>query len=135
MDTREIFNAGVALVCSVIAYLFGVWDNSIQVLILFIALDYITGVWGACVLKRVSSVIGINGIFKKATILIVLIMAVLLDRMLNNGIWAFRTLVCYFYIANEGISILENAVIIGIPVPDKLVDVLKNLRSKEDSHE
>ena len=135
MDTREIFNTVAALVCSGLAYLFGAWDSAIQVLILFIALDYITGVWGAVVLKRVSSVIGINGIFKKATILIVLITAVLLDRLINNGTWAFRTLVCYFYIANEGISILENAVIIGIPVPNKLVDILKNLRSKEDTHE
>ena len=133
MDTREIFNTVIAFVCSVLAYLFGAWDNSIQVLILFIALDYITGVWGACVLKRVSSIIGINGILKKATILIVLIMAVLLDRLINNGTWAFRTLVCYFYIANEGISILENAVIIGIPVPDKLVDILKNLKNKEEN--
>ncbi|MBK5243050.1 holin family protein [Clostridium sp.] len=133
MDTREVFNTVIAFVCSVLAYLFGAWDNSIQVLILFIALDYITGVWGACVLKRVSSIIGINGILKKATILIVLIMAVLLDRLINNGTWAFRTLVCYFYIANEGISILENAVIIGIPVPDKLVDILKNLKNKEEN--
>lgn len=135
MDTREIFNAISAVICSVLAYLFGVWDSCIQVLILFIALDYLTGVLGAIVLKRVSSVIGINGILKKSTILIVLIMAVVLDRLLNNGTWAFRTLVCYFYIANEGISILENAVIIGVPVPQKLVDVLKNLKDKEDSHE
>lgn len=135
MDTREIFNAISAVICSVLAYLFGVWDSCIQVLILFIALDYLTGVLGAIVLKQVSSVIGINGILKKGTILIVLIMAVVLDRLLNNGTWAFRTLVCYFYIANEGISILENAVIIGVPVPQKLVDVLKNLKDKEDSHE
>lgn len=132
MDTKEFFNTGVALFGSLLAYLFGVWDTSLEVLILFIALDYITGVWGACVLKRVSSEIGINGIFKKITVLIVLIMAVLLDRLINNGTWAFRTLVCYFYIANEGISILENAVIIGIPVPDKLVDLLKNLKNKEE---
>ena len=133
MDEREIFSTIVACIGSLLAYLFGVWDTSLEVLILFIALDYITGVWGACVLKRVSSIIGINGIFKKITILIVLIMAVLLDRLINNGTWAFRTLVCYFYIANEGISILENAVIIGIPVPNKLVNVLKNLKNKEEN--
>ena len=132
MDTREIFNTVIAFICSGLAFLFGVWDTSIEVLILFIGMDYVSGVWGAIVLKKVSSRIGIDGIFKKATILIVLIMSVLLDRLINSGTWAFRTLACYFYIANEGISILENAVIIGIPVPEKLVDILKNLKNKED---
>ncbi|APC41516.1 phage holin family protein [Clostridium estertheticum] len=132
MNEKEIFNTIVALLGSAFAFIFGVWDTSLEVLIFFIFMDYVTGVWGAAVLKKISSEIGIAGIFKKVTILIVLIMAVLLDRLINSGTWAFRTLVCYFYIANEGISILENAVIIGIPVPNKLVEVLKNLKTKEE---
>lgn len=114
-----------------VTWLFGTWDIPLKVLVAFIALDYATGVLRAIVNKEVSSNVGLIGIARKAVIFIVLIVAVLLDRLLNTGTWAFRTLVAYFYIANEGISLLENAVSLGVPVPDKLKEILLQLKEGE----
>jgi toxin secretion/phage lysis holin len=131
-NKRTIFNTFFAWVGSFLTYIFGGWDTCLKVLVLFILMDYLTGVLWAFMQKNVSSDIGRRGILKKATILIVLIVAVLLDRLINNDTWVFRTLVCYFYIANEGISLLENAVKIGVPVPKKLIDTLEQLKKKEE---
>lgn len=133
MDKRETFNSIIAILGAFFTYLFGAWDTALMVLVAFIILDYATGLIGAFMQKEVSSDIGRRGILKKAAILIVLIVAVLLDRLINSGTWVFRTLVCYFYIANEGISLLENAVKIGVPVPNKILDVLVQLKDKEES--
>ena len=59
----------------------------------------------------------------------------MLDRLLNEGVWLFRTLCAYFYIANEGVSILENAALLGIPVPKKLREVLAQLNTRADSND
>ncbi|MBZ9608622.1 phage holin family protein [Clostridium estertheticum] len=128
MNEKEIFNTTVAILGGILTYILGGWDTCLIVLVSFIFLDYMTGVWGAFIQKKISSDTGRRGILKKATILVVLIVAVLLDRLINNGTWVFRTLVCYFYIANEGISLLENAVKIGVPVPKKLLDTLEQLK-------
>lgn len=131
MTSRELFNSSVAWAGCILTYIFGGWDTCLIVLVAFMALDYLTGVMGAINQRNLSSDIGRRGILKKVTILIVLIVSVLLDRLLN-GTWVFRTLVCYFYIANEAISLLENAVKIGIPVPKKLIQVLEQLKNKEE---
>lgn len=77
-------------------------------IILFMVLDYSTGLLRVWINKEVSSDVGLKGIARKAVIFIVLIVAVMLDRLLNVGTWVFRTLVTYFCIANEGISLLNN---------------------------
>lgn len=115
-----------------ITWLLGTWDTALGVLVIFMVLDYITGVLKAYVNKNISSDIGLKGIARKVVIFIVLIVAVLLDRLLNTDSWIFRTLVCYFYIANEGISLLENCYDIGIPIPPKIKNALEQLKSKED---
>lgn len=132
MSAREIFNIIIAFVGSILTYIFGGWDTCLIVLVCFMALDYATGVIGAFVQQKVSSAVGFRGILKKATIFIVLIVAVLLDRLINGNVGVFRTLTCYFYIANEAISLLENCVKIGIPVPQKLIQVLEQLKKKEN---
>lgn len=109
-------------------WLFGAWDTALTVLICFMILDYLTGVLRAFVNKQVSSNIGLVGIARKSLILVVLIVGVLLDRLLNSETWVFRTLIAYFYIANEGISLLENCVGLGLPVPEKLQDTLIQLK-------
>lgn len=114
-----------------ITWLFGTWDTAIMVLVTFMALDYLTGIVRAYINKEVSSAVGLKGIAKKAVIFVVLIVAVLLDRLLNTGTWVFRTLICYFYIANEGISLLENCAGLGLPIPDKLKDALAQLKEGE----
>ncbi|HAT4147496.1 MAG: phage holin family protein [Veillonella sp.] len=109
-------------------WLFGAWDTPLIVLVVFMVLDYITGLTRGYINKELSSDVGLKGIVRKAMIFIVLIVAVMLDRLLNTGSWMFRTLVCYFYIANEGISLLENGAALGLPIPEKLKDALVQLR-------
>lgn len=114
-----------------LTWFLGTWDIALQVLVCFMFLDYITGVLRAYVNKEVSSSVGLKGIARKAVIFVVLIVAVLLDRLLNTGNWVFRTLICYFYIANEGISLLENCAGLGLPIPEKLKEALAQLKEGE----
>lgn len=125
------FKVIVAALGTGITWLLGTWDIAIIVLIIFMALDYATGLLRAWINKKVSSDVGLKGIARKAVIFVVLIVAVLLDRLLNTGTWVFRTLICYFYIANEGISILENCAGVGLPIPEKLKDALAQLKNGE----
>lgn len=130
---EKIFNSSVAVVATGLTYLFGGWDTAIIVLIAFMALDYITGVVYAFNTKTLSSEIGLKGLSKKFLIILILIGAVLLDRLMNTGTWVFRTLVCYFYIANEGISLLENAGNLGLPIPKKLKAALEQLKNEDEN--
>jgi toxin secretion/phage lysis holin len=129
---KETINSIAALIGTWFTYVMGAWDTALGVLILFMVLDYITGFLGGVVNKTLSSSVGFKGLLKKFTILVVLIVAVSLDRLLNSGSWVFRTLVCYFYIANEGISLMENAAKLGLPIPDKLITVLAQLKDKSN---
>lgn len=113
-------------------WLFGDWTSSIQILITLMVFDYVTGLIKSYLNKTISSDIGFKGILRKATIFIVLIVAVMLDKLLNTGTWVFRTIVCYFYIANEGISLLENLSEIGLPIPSQLKNALEQLEKKND---
>ena len=95
--------------------------------------DYITGVLRAIVEKKLSSQIGAQGIAKKVALFLVVGIGHLIDTYLINSTGApLRTAVIFFYIANEGISLLENATAIGLPVPDKLKDVLAQLHGKDE---
>lgn len=114
-----------------LTWLFGAWDTAVMVLILFMVVDYITGVIKGWYTKELSSDTGLKGLARKFLILLIIMVAVLLDRLLNTGTWVFRTLACYFYIANEGISILENVIVLGLPVPDKLKDALIQLKDMD----
>ena len=114
-----------------ITWLLGSWDKALVVLIVFMVLDYGTGLLRAWINKEVSSDVGLMGIARKGLIFVVLIVAVMLDRLLNTGTWVFRTLVCYFYIANEGISLLENCAGLGLPIPEKIKDALAQLKDGE----
>ena len=127
----DYFKYIVAAVGTGVTWLFGAWDTALMVLVCFMILDYLTGVLRAIVNKEVSSDTGLKGIARKAVIFIVLIVAVLLDRLLNTGTWVFRTVTCYFYIANEGISLLENCAGLGLPIPEKIKDVLVQLKDGE----
>ena len=126
---------GITLIGTVITWLLGSWDTALIVLIAFMVIDYITGIIKAYTRKELSSDVGLHGIARKFLIILVLIVAVLLDRLLNTSTWVFRTLACYFYIANEGISILENAVILGLKVPEQLKEALILLSSKDKEEE
>lgn len=107
----------------------GPWDTLIAVLLAFVALDYLMGVINAICKQTLSSAVGFKGLAKKVAIFVMVGLAALLDRVAPmNG--AIRAAVCLFYIANEGISILENAGAIGLPLPDKLKETLAQLKDK-----
>ena len=115
-----------------IGWFLGGIDGFMYALITLVALDYITGVMVAIVEKKVSSEIGFKGIFKKVLIFIMVGIGNIIDvYILKNGS-ALRTAVIFFYISNEGISIIENASIIGLPIPEKLKNVLQQLKNDEE---
>ncbi len=133
---EKFFNSLVALIATFFTYLFGGWDLALKILITFMILDYVTGVIYAYAIKTLNSEIGFKGLIKKCMILAVLIVGVALDRMLgNDGTWVFRTLVCYFYIANEGISLLENISNLGVPIPNKIRNALEQLNKDDEESE
>ena len=131
MEKGNVLKTIIAALGTGVTWLFGAWDTATLVLVAFISLDYLTGLLRAYINKEVSSSTGAKGIAKKAVIFIVLIVAVLLDRLINSGNWIFRTLVAYFYIANEGISLLENCAGLGLPIPEKLREALSQLKEGE----
>lgn len=124
---NERINNMFSLISTMFIWLFGTWDIPLMILVTVMALDYITGITRGYVNKQLSSEYGFRGLAKKLTIFYVLILAVLIDRLIGQG-WVFRTLVCMWYASNEGMSILENASAIGIPVPEQLVDALEQLK-------
>ena len=131
---KEIWNSiqvAIAAVGGWIGYFLGGCDGLLYALIAFVAVDYITGVMCAVADKKLSSEVGFKGIFKKILIFILVGVANILDvNVIGNGS-ALRTAVIFFYISNEGVSLLENAAYIGLPVPDKLKNVLAQLHDKE----
>lgn len=110
-------------------YLFGGFDSLLKCLLIVLVLDYITGVLKAIYNKNLSSKGSIKGIIKKVGYLLIVILATAGSRLINDDTMAIRTLVIYFFIANEAISILENWANIGLPLPKKLYEVFQNMRN------
>ena len=101
-------------------------------LIVFMVLDYITGLMCAVIDKKLSSAVGFKGICKKVLILMLVGVANIMDVHVIGTGSALRGAVVCFYLANEGLSLLENAAHIGLPVPERLKDVLAQLHNRED---
>jgi toxin secretion/phage lysis holin len=114
-----------------LGYALGGLDGFLYALIGFMAVDYVTGVMCAILDKKLSSVIGFRGIFKKVLILVMVGIAHAIDRNLIGTGESVRTAVVMFYLSNEGVSLLENAARIGLPVPEKLKAILAQLRGKD----
>jgi toxin secretion/phage lysis holin len=121
-----------AAVGGFLGWFLGGMDGFLYALIAFVVVDYLTGVMRAVVEKQLSSRIGAHGIVKKVAIFLIVGVAHLVDLYLLGNGEALRTAVIFFYISNEGISLLENAAAIGLPVPEKLKDALAQLHSKKD---
>lgn len=120
----------ISLVSTIILFLFDEIDLPLKVMFVFIVMDYITGMIKAYKLKKLSSRTGLSGLIKKFVMLLVVSFTVMLDRLTGaNGL--IRNLAVMYYIANEGLSILENASVIGVPIPEKLRDALLQLKEKE----
>ena len=117
-------------ICSGISYIFGGIDGLMSVLLIMIVIDYLTGISAAIYRRELCSRTGFNGILRKAAILCIVACSHALGQAMD--IPEIRSAVIGFYIANEGISIMENAADLGVPMPDKLVFILKKFKEKED---
>lgn len=120
-----------------LGYYLGGCDGLLIALVVFVATDYITGVMCAVIDKKLSSEIGFKGIFKKVLIFILVGIANILDVQIIGTGNILRTAVIFFYLSNEGISILENSAHLGLPIPKKLKDILEQLhkRSEDEKEE
>ena len=128
---RHFINNAISVVLTTFVYLVGGIDIAMKSLLIVIVIDYITGVMGAIYNKELNSTIGLKGILKKFSYLIIVSLSVILDRIVGDT-GAIRTLVIYFFVANDGISIVENIGKMGVPLPKKLTEVLEHLRNKGD---
>ncbi len=130
---NDIFKAVMAAVCSVLGFVFGDMDGMMLALVALIVLDYISGVIAAAVEKKLSSAVGAKGIAKKLFMLLIVAVANIVDINVVGEGHVLRTVTTVFYIANECISLIENAGRIGVPVPKKLMDVLEQLKDKNEA--
>jgi toxin secretion/phage lysis holin len=116
----------------VMGWLFGGVDGFLYALIAFVVIDYITGVLAAIYTKQLSSEVGFKGIAKKVMIFLLVGIGNIVDiEILKTGA-ILRTAVIFFYLSNEGISIIENAARLELPIPVKLIEVLKQIDGKEE---
>ncbi|MGL4607822.1 MAG: phage holin family protein [Eubacteriaceae bacterium] len=116
---------------SISGIIFGGFDGFLYTLCGFMIIDYLTGVLTAIHLRRLSSATGFHGLLKKMIILMLVAMGHLLDQNLLVTGEPLRTAIIFFYITNEGISILENIGNLGIPIPQKIKKVLTQLSEHE----
>ena len=128
----NIFKNIMAAICTLISFLFGDMEGLMVTLIALIILDYISGVIAAAVEKRLSSEVGAKGIAKKIFMLFIVALANIVDTSVIGDGHVLKTVTVVFYICNECISLIENAGRIGVPVPKKLLDVLEQLRNKDE---
>lgn len=115
-----------------LGYFLGGCDGLVYTLLAFVALDYITGVMCAVADRRLSSAVGFKGICRKILIFALVGTGHLLDTQIFGETGVLRTAVIFFYLSNEGLSLVENASCLGLPVPERLKDVLGQLHDKSE---
>ena len=113
-----------------LGWFLGGCDGLLYALLAFVVIDYITGVMCAVVDKKLSSAVGFRGIFKKVLIFLLVGIGHALDVNVVGSGSVLRTAVIFFYMANEGLSLTENAAHLGLPIPEKLKDVLEQLHDR-----
>lgn len=128
---KFFLNSIGGLLLSFTNYFLGGADTSLKAILVVFAIDYITGVCKSIVNKNTNSKVGVKGIIKKVGYLLIIGLATILDRIMGESM-AIRNLVIYFFVANEGISILENWAAMGLPLPKKLFEALEKLKEKEE---
>ena len=131
----EIWNwtqAAIAAAGGGLGYFLGGWDGFLYALLTFVVIDYVTGLMCAVLDKKLSSEVGFRGIFKKVLIFSLVSIGHIVDQSVIGEGSVIRTAVIFFYLSNEGVSILENAAHIGLPVPQKLKEVLEQLHDRSD---
>lgn len=135
---KEFWNwtqAAIAAAGGGLGYFLGGWDGFLYALLAFVIIDYVTGLMCAVLDKNLSSEIGFRGIFKKVLIFSLVAIGNIVDQSVIGDGSVIRTAVIFFYLSNEGVSILENAAHIGLPVPQKLKDILEQLHNRSDKED
>ena len=118
-----------------LGWFLGGCDGLLYALLAFVVIDYITGIMCAVVDKKLSSEVGFKGIFKKVLIFALVGMGHILDTRIIGAGLVLRTAVIFFYLSNEGVSLLENAAYLGLPVPQKLKSVLEQLHDRSEKED
>ena len=118
-----------------LGYFLGGCDGLIYALTAFVVVDYITGVMCAIADKKLSSSVGFKGICRKVLIFILVGIANIIDVQVIKSGSVLRTAVIFFYLSNEGVSLLENAAHLGLPIPNKLKEVLEQLHDRSEKEE
>ena len=116
-----------------IGYFLGGCDGLLYALIAFVAIDYITGVMCAVIDRKLSSAVGFKGIFRKVLIFLLVGIANIIDVQVVGTGAVLRTAVIFFYISNEGVSLLENAGHLGLPIPERVKTVLEQLHDRAEN--
>ena len=132
MKTWQYIQAIFTALGGWLGWFLGGCDGLIYAVIAFVVIDYITGLMCAVVNKQLSSEVGFRGIFRKVLIFMLVSVGNIIDQQLIGDGSVIRTAVIFFYLSNEGISIIENAGNLGLPIPQKLKDILDQLKEKED---
>lgn len=116
-----------------LGYFLGGCDGLLYALIAFVVIDYITGVMCAIIDRKLSSAVGFKGIFRKVLIFLLVGIANIIDVQVIGTGAVLRTAVIFFYISNEGVSLLENAGHLGLPIPEKVKTVLEQLHDRAEN--
>ncbi len=131
MEIKDIIN--IKIIASIFIFLVGGLDNLFITLLIFIVLDYITGIIKSIYQKKLSSKLGLKGILKKSGYILIVMLATLFDHLIGDATMAIRSLIIYFFISNEALSILENWAIMGLPLPKKIFQVFTSLKDENNS--
>ena len=118
-----------------LGYFLGGCDGLLHALIAFVVIDYLTGVMCAIINRELSSAVGFKGIFRKVLIFLLVGIANIIDVQVIGTGAVLRTAVIFFYISNEGVSLLENAGHLGLPIPEKIKTVLEQLHDRAEKEE
>lgn len=133
---KEFWNT-IQLVFSAVGgwlgYFLGGCDGLLYALIAFVVIDYLTGVMCAIINRELSSAVGFKGIFRKVLIFLLVGIANIIDVQVIGTGAVLRTAVIFFYISNEGVSLLENAGHLGLPIPEKIKTVLEQLHDRAEN--
>ena len=120
---------------TLVSFLLGDWTTGLNILATMMVLDFCTGLMKGIYYKRLDSKVGFKGVLKKFSIIIVIILANLGDTLIGNEDPIFKTMAIYFYIAIEGISLIENLKLIGVPIPDFITQFFNQLKERGNNKE
>lgn len=137
-DMKEFWNLIQFIFTAIggrLGYFLGGCDGLLVALVVFVAVDYITGVMCAVSDKKLSSEVGFKGICRKVLIFLLVGIANIVDVQVIGTGSVLRTAVIFFYLSNEGVSLLENAAHLGLPVPEKMKDILAQLHDRAENTE